>query len=208
MSGNFGVIWRLCSLVRLLGAVGCLWFAGSVSGGELVGNVAKVEEVEARHVVAFLRYIRWPDSLPVGQTNPIVICVLGTDPVGARLVEEARGKTLDQRPLVLRVARTLEEVPDAVHLLFVGSSEMQNVMEMVRRFERKSVLTVGLMSGREPTFLKAGGMVGMYVNRNGYVRFGVNLDALILGRLELKSSMLDLARLLVKSGEVRGSMED
>jgi hypothetical protein len=72
-------------------------------------------------------------------------------------------------------------------MIFISAS-VENADSILARARGESILTVGEAEG----FTDAGGIIGFHVEKNR-VRFGINLEAARIDRLQFRSQLLKLA---------------
>jgi hypothetical protein len=144
--------------------------------------------VKAAFLYNFARFVEWPEGRRGG---PLVIGVLGTDPLHGALVETVRGKSVDDRPIEVRRLAGVEGVSGCA-ILFVSASERDRWHEILRPLRHSAVLTVG----DGPGFLASGGVMNFYLDENR-VRFELNPAAAGRSRLKLSAQLIRLARIEV-----------
>ena len=166
--------------------------AGSVPTAHAQESLEREYEIKAAFLYNFVKFVEWPaEALP--EANPTLnICVLGVDPFGTAL-ESLRNKTVKGKSLAIR---RLEGVDDlgGCHVLFISSSEVKKVAEIVRALKGSSILTVGDME----RFAERGGIINLVVDRNR-VRFDINVGSAERARLKISSQLLKLARVLTET---------
>lgn len=140
--------------------------------------------VKAAFLFQFARFVEWPAAAEAGALE---IGVVGPDPFGEALERAIAGKAVGGRPLIIRRFATAEDVRSCA-ILFVSEQEGPQLSRILSRLGSAAVLTVG--EGRE--FVRAGGMVGFFVEDNR-VRFEVNLKATDAGGLRVSSRLLGVA---------------
>lgn len=150
----------------------------------------KEYQVKAVFLYNFAQFVEWPDAAFPGDSSPLVVGILGTDPFNSYLDEVVRGEKVNGHPI--RVVRydSPEEVEDC-HVLFVSASEGDRLGPILQRLKDRRILTVG----ETDLFARHGGMVS-FVNRQGRVRFQINLDALQAADLSVSSKLLRLAEIV------------
>ena len=79
------------------------------------------------------------------------------------------------------------------HLLFICSSEKDNLFDIIDLVKNQSVLTVG----ETPGMLKAGGIINFLLEENK-VRFEINLIAARQSKLTVRSQLLRLAKTVIE----------
>jgi hypothetical protein len=115
-----------------------------------LGDGAGEYEVKAAFLYNFTRFVRWPEA----GTGPFAIGVLGQDPFAGDLDRALAGKAVDDRPLVVRRVKTVEE-SSGCGILFISSSEAGRLPAVFTALGATHVLTVGESKG----FCASGGMV-------------------------------------------------
>jgi hypothetical protein len=80
-------------------------------------------------------------------------------------------------------------------ILFISSSEMPHLPEILARLQRAPVLTVG----EADRFARRGGMIGFFYENNR-VRLEVNREAAESAGLRVSSKLLTVARLVKTEG--------
>ena len=145
-------------------------------------------EVKAAYLLNFLQYTTWPDAA-LGDDDPIVLCVLGTDPMGDLLARAVAGRRVAGHQVELLAVERVLEV-DRCHAGFIAQQNRIAPRVWLERLEGRPVLTIGEGEG----FTQDGGMIGLVLEART-VRFEVNLDAVRRSGLELSSRVLRLARM-------------
>jgi hypothetical protein len=137
----------------------------------------------------FAKYIEWPaESSLSNPATPIVIAVLGKDPIVAALEEAVRDRTAQNRKVIVRRLGTLVGLHD-VHILFVSSSDKQRVKSLFNLAAKTGVFTVSDMEG----FTGAGGMAG-FIRKERGIDFEINTTAVRDAGIRIRSQLLKLAR--------------
>ena len=78
------------------------------------------------------------------------------------------------------------------HLLFICSSEKDNLTDIIDIIKNKNILTVG----ETKDFLKTGGIINFLLDDNK-VRFEINLSAAKKSNLIIRSQLLRLAQKVI-----------
>jgi hypothetical protein len=153
--------------------------------------------VKAAFLYHFAEFVEWPPTSPL-PASAITIGILGRDPFGdvldkAILAKRAVGRTL----VVRRFAGAAALQPCAI--LFISSSEMGRLPEILAQLHDTSVLTVG----EADRFARRGGMIGFYLE-DDRVRLEVNRAAAERAGLRLSSKLLAVARLVGPDAAEKG----
>jgi hypothetical protein len=152
-------------------------------------------EVKAAYLYNIVNFVTWPPDAFAGATDPLHVCVVGTDPFGRLLDRAIEGGTANQRPIVVdRVADAANVT--ACHLIFLPGANTDRIDRAVRAAAQRPVLTVG----EAPDFLRRGGMIAFVVD-GGRVRLDINLPTASSRGLTLSSRLLQVARTVIGKGQ-------
>lgn len=147
-------------------------------------------QVKAVFLFNFSQFVDWPATSFADGRSPLVIGVLGADPFGATLDEIVRGETVNGRQLVIRRYQSVEEV-DACHILFIDSSQDEQLDAVLAALKGRNVLTVGDFTG----FARRGGVI-RFATVGNRIRLHVNLAAAQEAKLTISSKLLRPAQVL------------
>jgi hypothetical protein len=173
-----------------------LYFLSIVAGSSCFAPVradptAPTEyEVKAAFIYNFAKYTRWPEASASETRKPFVIGVIGRDPFGQALDDAMRGRSLEGRAVVVRRFSKVAEVADC-DILFVSSSEKNNLQSIFEVLHQAPVLTIGDMD----RFAERGGMINLTTEET-HVRFEINVEAAERAGLKPGSQLLRLARIV------------
>ena len=143
--------------------------------------------LKAAFLYNFAKFVEWPAEASSDEKSAFILGVLGeNDPFGPAL-ESIRGKTVRGRTLTIKRFEGLQDLA-ACHILFIASSEKEQLEGALEFLEGSSVLTVGEME----RFAEMGGIINFVVKKNR-LRFEINLDAGRRAGLEISSQLLNLA---------------
>ena len=183
----------LISLLSRWSAPGLLlvgWLAAGAAVAAAQGPGIEEHRVKAVFVLNFVHFVRWPPAaLPPGD-GPLVIGVLGTDPLEPYLQEAVRGEKLGDHPITVRVYPRVEEVAGC-QVLFIGQSETEELDRILALLRDRSILTVG----DAERFSEHGGIIGL-VTANNKVRLKINLGAARAADLRIDARLLRPAQIV------------
>ena len=149
-------------------------------------------QVKAAYLYGFGRFVEWPAASPGAGDGAFVVCVLGEDPFGRLLDQEAQGAVMKNQPVsVRRIGRA--EDGEACDTLFVSASEQPRLARILTVLDHRPILTVG----DSPEFAQRGGMIG-FSTEGSRVRFTVNLMAAQDAGLMLQSELLRVAATVLR----------
>ena len=147
-------------------------------------------QLKAVFLFNFAQFVEWPASAFPSLETPLVIGVLGEDPFGPYLDETVREEKVNDRPLVVRRYRSVEEI-SGCHILFVSREEEGRVPDILDHLRGRSILTVS----DADRFATRGGMIRFVTDRNR-IRFRINLEAAKAANLTLSSKLLRAAQIV------------
>jgi YfiR/HmsC-like len=153
--------------------------------------------IKAGFIYNFANLVQWPTATFAQPDSPIVIAILGQDHFGTTLDRVLQGKKVNGRPFVIQRLKSVSELLKSVadvkdcHILFISSSEMPHLAEVIPIVKGIPVLTIG----ETPGFAKSGGMINLILEDNR-VRFEVNVEAAKQADLNISSRLLALARIV------------
>ena len=117
----------------------------------LIGQNARAQSpsreytVKAAFLYNFAKFIEWPADAFEDDQAPLILCILGKDPIGPAL-DAIRQKTVRNRELVIRHCERLEDL-ETCHILFISGSEKKDLVNILDTLNAPAPLTVGDMQG-------------------------------------------------------------
>jgi len=147
-------------------------------------------QVKAAFLYNFTKFVDWPQTSGNDTQGPLEICVIGDDPFGDDLDKIVKGKSVNERPLVVRRLRGAVDARTC-SIAFVSSSERGHLRPILEALRGTSVLSVG----DTPGFAKMGGVIN-FILQDNRVRFEINVDAAQRARLKISSKLLSLAKVV------------
>ena len=145
-------------------------------------------EVKAAFLYNFAKYITWP---PSPDRKPLVIGLIGKDPFGRALDDAMRGQKAQDRPVIVRRFKKIDDITNC-DLLFIASSEKSRLPHILSILGKSPVVTVADMD----QFTEGGGMINLRLQQDR-VNFDVNVDAFSRAGLKAGSQLLRLARVVI-----------
>lgn len=193
-------IWQ--SAARIVVAVLLIAMLGTLAGASRQDvDEQKVAKVKSAFLFKFTGFIRWPDNRFADEAAPIVIGILGADPFGTTLDDTVAGRTVANRPVVIRRITTnrsddavLKDIA-ACHILYIGKSEAARLKTWLDATKGTDTLTVSSLE----RFARRGGMVG-FILEDRRILFEMNLDLVKGTRLKVSGKLLKVARLIEGAG--------
>ena len=151
------------------------------------GGGALERSVKAAFLYKFLGYTEFPAAAFGDAGAPVVIGVAGSDEMVAELVRIVAGRTINNRPLVVRHFRD-GETGGAVHLLFVAGADSAYAARVLRQAPAGPVLLVTECGNG----LQLGAIINFRIVEER-VRFDVSLEAADKNNIKLSSRLLTVA---------------
>lgn len=147
-------------------------------------------QVKAAVVLKFARFVYWPEAAFPDSNAPLIIVVLGRDPIGASLEKMVDDPTAHDRPLrIVRIDR-VEDLPTC-HILFISSSENRRLGSILKAVATRPILTVSDMEW----FARGGGAIRLGFDEER-LRLRINLKAVEKTGLKISSRLLQLAEIV------------
>jgi len=155
--------------------------------------VADQYQVKAAYLLNFARFVEWPaDVLP--PSSPLIIGVVGDNPLDGALEDVLRGKSANGHPIQLRRLRWDDVSLTTCQIVFISNSDEAHLPQILRFLTGTSALTVSDID----RFSLRGGIIEFRMVGNR-VRFDINRNPAIAARLTISSKLLSVARALHES---------
>lgn len=132
-------------------------------------------------------FVEWPAAAHVDRRSPIVLCILGHDPLGSSL---SSTNPLAASSIVVRHLQDDSDV-EGCHILYISTSERKGAPAILSTLGDSSVLTVGEMS----QFAAGGGMIQFSLDQQR-VRFDINPGAATKAGLRISAKLLSMSRIV------------
>lgn len=161
--------------------------AGSAPQVGMEEKVVVEYQVKAAFLFNFAKFIEWPAKAFSDAGAPLQMGVLGKDPFGDILDSAVQGKTINGRSVVVKRSKDLSDLASC-HILFIGPSEKDRVLQILDYSKISGTLTVSEIAG----FAQKGGMIAL-VKDGDKVRFEINEGAAKRSGLSVSSKLLKLA---------------
>lgn len=145
--------------------------------------------VKAELVFRFPVYVQWPAGTMNAKSDLFECCVLGNGRLAERL-EQFDGDKVMEKTIRVKRLPDISALEDC-HMLFIGSSEKNNLPAVFEAIRGKSVLTVGDMKG----FAQKGGVINFIMKKDS-VGFEINREAGKRAGLKISSKLLRLAKIV------------
>ena len=142
----------------------------------------------------FTKFVDWPSSSFPEANSDFVVGVLGRDESSQTALPDLERTLAGQMVNGHHIRiRRIENFKDAsrqgCHILFIASSEIKRLDEIIRLLDNQSTLTVSEILG----FAEHGGMIQFTTNAENKLRFEINPAAARRASLRMSSQLLTLA---------------
>jgi len=171
-------------IVTLLAAVAV---AGQVTSAQSRATTPEVT-VKAAYLYNFAKFTDW-QTLDPGA--PVTLCIVGDPKVAAALVTTVRGQSVAGHTVAVEAVSGAVPVR-ACHLLFISTSATRASAGMLGSVRGLPVLTVS----DDRDFARKAGIIELFVDEAGRMRFAINTDAVARSGLHLSSRLLGLAQIV------------
>jgi hypothetical protein len=171
-------------LIRIIGIVLLSILTSALSFGQ--GNdVPQEYQVKAKYLFNLPLFTEISPKASIG--SHYTICLVGETPL-ENVLAAAKGKTVKNRPLMIRRVADLSHV-DTCQMLFIASSERHRLQVLLPEAHRRGILTVSDMRD----FARLGGIVSLQTVDNRVI-FDLNLASAAKASITFSSHLLKLAR--------------
>ncbi len=183
-----------CGKIFLIGLIFLALWIGVTMGWSDLAHSQSSERYQEYHVKAaflynFAKFVEWPPESSQSSQSLFIIGILGKDPFGGGL-DLLKGKAIEGRELVIKRFPRLDEL-EKCHILFISSSEKNQLPKILKAVEKFKTLTVGDVEG----FAQAGGSINFFIEEEK-IRFEINLQASQRQGIRISSQLLKLARII------------
>lgn len=145
-------------------------------------------QVKAAFLYKFLSFVEWPATAFQAADSPIVIGVLGAEPLAQELSRVVVARTINERTVSVRRFAVGDPVT-GLHVLFVGRSQSARLAPVMTAASGHAVLTIS-----EADDGPAPGSMINFVVADDKVRFDVVLYRAERAGLRISARLLSVAR--------------
>ena len=151
-------------------------------------NAAQAQQVDYKFHTVFIynftKYIKWPDT-SVG--NEFVIAVYGNSEITGHLQKMAATKSVNGKPIVVKVFNSSAEVAEC-HMLFLPESKSKELSALRTKLATKPTLIISEKDGLG----KEGSDINFIVN-NGRWNFEINQASADMHQLKISGELTKFA---------------
>jgi hypothetical protein len=166
------------------------WALLGLAALPLRAEVSKENQLKAAFLYNFTKFVEWPARRFADENSPIVIGLLGRNPFEGELATIVHGRTVNGRPIQVKLIHTADEV-SAVHLLFVPAGEES--LLPAAAWQKVAIVAVG----ESERFAAQGGTI-VFTRERDKLRFEINMTAAERDGLRISSQLQKLAAAVVR----------
>ncbi len=160
----------------------------------------KEAAIKSAFIYNFTKFIQWPQVAGDESVQEnLDLYILGSSALTEHLMKIDGRKAGDRKISVTRL-ENVEMLKKGV-ILVICETEAYRLKKILNKVRGRNILTISDIEG----FAPAGGMIGLYKERNK-IRFEINTDAARRAGIVLSSHLLKLAR-IVQGAEAYGQAE-
>jgi hypothetical protein len=167
-------------------------------------------KIKAAFLYNFIKFVDWPKEKAVTEDESVVIGIIGKNPFGDAF-EPVKNKKVKGNNTVIKYFKGYKELKEIekdnnseyekiveelrnCYLLFICSSEKNNLVDILNLVRNHGVLTVG----ETPGMLEVNGIINFLLEENK-VRFEINLNNARESELVIRSQLLRLAKNVIEN---------
>lgn len=147
-------------------------------------------QVKAAYIYNFTKFVYWNPAESNIKSDPVIIYVLGTDPVGNLLDDFSKKQAEGQSIIVKKIKKEFTDIANC-NLLFISQIEKVRLPAILKQLDGTNVLTVSDIPG----FTRQGGMIGFFI-QNDKVKIEINLKAVNKAGLKISAKLLEVAKIV------------
>ena len=136
------------------------------------------------------KFIKWPEAAFAKGESDFVFTILGDDSLAEALAANLSTKTLNGRPVFVRIVGRVQDVSGS-QILYIASSALGRLADVIRELHGAPALTVA----NSPGFVEGGGMVD-FVAEDDKVRFEIHQARAERAGLKISARLLALAHVV------------
>jgi hypothetical protein len=185
-----------------------MYICPAISANNSESEQNREYQVKAAFLYNFIKFVDWPKKEAAEVNEPIVISIIGKDPFKDAF-EPIKKKQVKDKKVVIKRFDSLSELKkigendkskfqqiteslQKSHLLFICSSEKDNLSDILKLLNSYPVLT----TSETADFLEAGGIINFVLVENK-VCFEINQTAAEAVNLKIRSQLLRLAKKVI-----------
>jgi hypothetical protein len=182
-SGNARWFFRRLGLLLMAACATPLRAGDSPSSNEY--------QIKAAFIYNFAKFVDWPATAFPLPDSPIILAILGDDPVG-RDLNAINGKVVGSHPIQVRYFRSAPALQEC-HILVVLPSEAMELPAIIQSIQTRNILTI---CNGVKDFARVGAIINLIKTPQDKIRFEINVDAAKRAGIKIQSPLLNLAKIV------------
>jgi hypothetical protein len=170
-------------------AVGLLAMALAAAAPPVAAQEDLQARIKAAYLFNFARFVTWPAHRLSGPTDPLRICIYGSNRLAETVMETVEGKTIGEHPIETLATPRIEDLRRC-HIVYLDEAASGAAVEILRQLSGSGVLTV-----HEAARPLRDGIVRFFIE-DRKVRFEINTRTATRENLQLSAKLLGVARLV------------
>lgn len=162
------------------------------SWSQVIGE-PRESSIKAAFLVKFASFVEWPAGTFARPGQPLVIGVSDDDEFQAALEQLVAGRTVDERPVVVRKFAE-GAATTGLHILYLGARRDSRLREAIQGIKGPVLIVTSQNQG-----LQAGSVIN-FSSEAGRVRFSASLAAAERHQLRLSARLLAVAQFIDGGG--------
>lgn len=144
-------------------------------------RIAKENQLRAKFLYNLPKFIEWPASSFANATDPLIIGLCSSTPLGEQLNETVRDRKINGRALVVKHVNCFSDDIHAVHLLYLSATDARRTT-ITNALKAEPVVTVSESNGATTVgsmiqFALVGDKVSFEINTGVTACTGIKLSA-------------------------------
>jgi hypothetical protein len=166
-----------------------LWLTNLWPGPVAWAQTAPAREstLKAAYLYKFAGYVEWPPNTFQRAGQPLVIGVSGDEAIAADLTQLVAGRTIDDRPVVVRRVADGEAIT-GIQVLFVAARREARLREILA-----SITGPVLVVTESVGALRMGSVIN-FSSEGGRVRFSASIESAQARNIKLSARLLAVAQ--------------
>ncbi|MES2635387.1 MAG: YfiR family protein [Pseudomonadota bacterium] len=181
--------WPAAALLRMVAILALAFVMAAQDSWSQVITAPRESSIKAAFLVKFASFVEWPASAFARAGQPLVIGVSDDDEFHSDLEQLVNGRTVDERPVVVRKIAE-GAVPTGVHVLYLGQRRDSRLRELIQGIKGPVLIVTSQAQG-----LQAGSVIN-FSSEGGRVRFSASLAAAERHQLRLSARLLAVAQFI------------
>lgn len=151
--------------------------------------------LKSAFLIRLTNFVEWPENSKVSNSKEdFIIGIIGKNPFGdglEKVIKQKKLKIKHKKILVKPIQKTSEI--KTTDLLFISSSEKNNLNDILKETEKHAILTIG----DTKEYTSQGVMINLFISKN-YLTFDINLKTAKKSKFYISSKLLANAKNVIK----------